>query len=134
MTSTLKELLERITRYLDHLRGARTSKVIAVNSHPDETYHALADGKKISFYCTETIYEIRFKKWWVPTERHYTYKVYGICDPAISPEFVESVGKDFYIGRLLPWTASRSDQKKAAIHAYVNLIAGKLNQQRSENA
>jgi hypothetical protein len=122
----LKKLLERITRFCDHVRGARTTTIVAINNHPDEMYHAYSGDQKISIYCVETIYEIRFEKWWVSTEHHYVYRVYGVCDVDIPSAFAEAIGKAFYIGMLLPKTASRADQKKAAIHAYVNMIAAEI--------
>ena len=132
MVQYLRSLAAVLTRYFDHLRGERTTKIVYQASTPHEAYKAIMDdGAYVDLYCVETVYQIRFSKWWVPTETHRVYRVYGVCDPRIPEDFANYVSRGFYIGPLLPPTAARADQKKAAIHAMISLLLDELKRSKS---
>lgn len=129
----LRPYLETLTEFCDHLRGPRTTRLEGFNNHPKEAYHIVTDNGNLTLYCTEYLYSVRFERWWVPNQLHHVYRVYGVCDPSLPKDFAETVTRGFHIGRLLPRTASRAAQKKAAIQAYINMVLGELRAMRQNN-
>ena len=119
--------LTSLTHLFDLLRGARQLRIVAVHDSPEEAYRLeTSHGGRITLYCTETIYEIVFDCWWVKTQRHVSYQVYGHCDTTVPEPFCSRIQAGLHIGQLLPATASRQHQKQAAIHAHVSLIIAEL--------
>lgn len=130
MNNKLKTQAGLLFKGLNNLKGKRRLRVIGVNANPEEMYHFHVDnGGRITIYCTETIYEVVYDAWWARNEKHYSYKVYGVCDSLIPEEFANRISQGFHIGRLLAKWARPSDQKKAAIHAYVSMIVDEFARQ-----
>lgn len=124
MIDKLRQQAGLIIRGLNLLKGERRLKIINVNSDPNEAYHVSTNnGGLVTIHCTETIYEIVYSSWWVKNKKHYSYTVYAVCNEMIPQEFGKLISKGFHIGRLLPHWANPIDQKKAAIHAFMSMIA-----------
>jgi hypothetical protein len=131
MNRYLAKFLAGLTKLYDHYRGERTFNLLEVNSSPHEVYRMItSNGGEVVLYCTETVYEIVFTNWWVRDRRFHNYCVYGHCDSRIPQEFSDRIRTGFNIGRLLPRFASRREQKKAAIHAYISLIVSELGENK----
>lgn len=135
MVQYLRSLAAILARYFDHLRGERNTVIVYQAGTPHEAYHAvIEDGSSVDLFCIETIYEIRFKKWWVPTQTRRVYRVYGVCGPSIPENFANFVSRGLYIGPLLPSFSARSDQKKAAIHAMISLLLEELKRSKHSDS
>lgn len=126
MSSPLR-LLTNPRLLLEHLKGERKLRLVSYSHNPEEAYtvHA-SNGGVIRIYCIETIYVITYARWWAKSKQHRTYRVYGICDDKIPAAFVDKLVKGIFIGNLLPDSATRVEQKQAAIQAAISMISSEI--------
>jgi hypothetical protein len=127
MINNAKTQIGLIFEQLNKLKGSRRLRILNIDSNENDAYHLHTDnGGVISIYCTETVYEIVFDNWWVSNKKHYSYRVYAICDDKIPTAFAKRLSTGLHIGRMLHKSIQPSLQKKAAIHAFMSMLVHDL--------
>ena len=130
MSRFLSLLLVGVTKFYTDFRGEGQLRIVEVNANPLDAYRFVtATGGDIVLSCTETVYEMSYARWWARDRRYVSYSVSGQCDESIPVVFAGHITRGFHIGPLLPSTAARHAQKKAAIHSFISLIKHELQQQ-----
>lgn len=99
--------------------------VVNVLQDPQEGYKVIiGDGLKptlhLEIYCREHRYKISHAAWWFPTYTLREYHVYCAYSTQLSRALREKLEEGYMSRPLLPWTASRSEQKKAVIDRYAS--------------
>lgn len=131
MAEPFKMAWASLARSWNLLKGRRYLRIVRVNDDKEEVYRfILRNGGQIRLYCTETIYEMVFDSVWVKNDKHRAYFVHGVCDEEVPLELADRLKKGFYVGQLLPNALPSVEQKKAAIQAFIALIAEQLKSQK----
>jgi len=127
MMILLLHLRTFLTLIYNQMVGERNMRLISVDNNSEEVYRLETNnGGLVVLYCSEVIYELSFTRWWQRDQRHYAYKVHGLCNPLVPEDLSDRLALGLTLGRLLPAFAPRHFQKKAAIHAYVSLVLSEL--------
>jgi hypothetical protein len=132
MLAVMKKILYAIFKAYNVAKGRRYLTIKEINASTNEIYHFhLENGGIISLHCVETIFEMVYYSSWIRNELYRVYEVSGTCNEYV-PELIANMLKEaFYTPNLLPVFVSAADQKKAAIQAYVSMIAKDLRDQHS---
>lgn len=134
MLAVMKKILYALFKAYNVIKGRRYLTIKEINASTDEIYHFhLENGGIISLHCVETIFEMVYYSTWIRNELYRIYEVSGTCNEKV-PELIRNTLEDtFYTPNLLPAIVSTAEQKKAAIQAYVSMIAKDLRDQHSSD-
>ena len=126
MTS-LRTFAGSLLRWLRSLPGAKTSAVVYVPQDPQEGYKVVAASAAggdihLEFFCREHRYRISHEAWWMPTYTRREFQVYCSYSAHLSKALRAKLEEGYVSRPLLPWPASRANQKKAVIDRYVEQL------------
>jgi ADP-ribose pyrophosphatase YjhB (NUDIX family) len=114
----IRALLDKINNKL----GKRALVRFSENRDINEAYNfKFSDGMDLRIRCDELVYFLQFESRWVPDQRVVVYKVYAESESKNLDPVHERLKRGIHLSPLLPFYASRVQQKKAAIHAFTSL-------------
>ena len=116
--------LRSFLRAWNVIKGRRALADLGKTKDPNEVYHFhLSNGGIISLHCEVHTYLMRYESSLVRNQTHRIYHVTAVVDGALPKELADKLARGLIIGDLLPSGSSVTDQKKAAIQAFVSLMS-----------
>ena len=118
-------LLQTARSVLDSVNkrsGRRSLVLVSKNKDINEAYDfRFLDESCLKIRCHEYIYLSKHEAWWMPNKTIRIYRVFAEFENATTNAFEKRLEEGIYLSALLPFFASRVQQKKAAIQAFTSL-------------